>query len=133
MTGKRPRSVGTFGTSKRGFTSDQNAKRNEDTAHIGPGSYNYHKKPSTEKKKGWSMGTQKRGSMKPSTDVPGPGTYQGGSKLGEKGYSFRKNDEVKKGRKEVGGRIRNPKNGMIPDVAPYALPKPGNRKINPPN
>lgn len=131
MRGKRPRSVGTFGTSKRGFTSDQNAKRNEDTAHIGPGSYNYHKRPSSEAKKGWSMGTQERGYMKPSTNVPGPGTYNKNSKKSHKGGTFRKDDESKKHSKGPGGKIGNYMNGMIPDVAPYALPKAGNRKINP--
>lgn len=128
---KRPNSVGTFGTSKRGFNSSKAGNREEDSAHLGPGSYNYNKKQKSESKKGWSMGKQERGYMKPSTEVPGPGSYGLSSNFAKKGYSFRKGENKEKGEGK-GGRLLNPKNGMIPDVAPYALPKEGNRKINPP-
>lgn len=130
MMKKRPKSVGTFGTSQRGFA--QKGTKVEDMSHVGPGSYNFHKKPKNDKKKkkGWSMGKQKRGYMKPTTEVPGPGSYGLSSNFGKKGYSFRRNDPYDK-TQGPGGKQLYPKNGTIPDVAPYTLPKPGNRKINP--
>lgn len=124
-------SVGTFGTSKRGFTSSNQGNRVEEQAHLGPGSYNYHKKGMDNKKKGWSMGKEARGGGKRSTEVPGPGSYQPSSNFGKRGYSFNKS-KLKDKREGVGGKFLNPKNGTIPDVSPYALPKPGDRKINPP-
>lgn len=130
---KRPKSVGTFGTSAQRVDLNPTSVKEGEADHLGPGSYNTQNYMAikADKKKGIGFGTSTRKPLSLTENVPGPGNYKHQVyKNSEKsGYTIPK--APKKETNEVGGKHYNIKS-TIPATPNYALPKPSERKIKPP-
>jgi hypothetical protein len=132
---KRPKSVGTFGTSaQRVDLNPTNAKEGE-VEHLGPGSYNTEKYLAIKKDKklGAGFGTSTRRPLTQTEEVPGPGNYKYDNykSTQRNGYTIPKSEPKNKAPKD-GGKHYTIK-PTIPHTADYALPPPQDRKIKPPN
>ena len=137
---KRPKSVGTFGTSAQRPKS-QAAKNMEASgaSHLGPGSYNTHlyNKIGGNGKQGYKFGTGERRPLRDTEKVPGPGNYNHRfyQKSERNGFTFGKHNKKEGARtsgktREVAAKQYSTRN-KFPYTANYALPKPEDRKIKP--